>query len=155
MIGRDRDEAERGGSADNFIEVRMSAKVVRVVAAVVEQEGKYLITQRRETAVLPLLWEFPGGKVEEGEGDEDALARELGERLGAVATVERKIGEQWHSYVGYDVCLVLYATTLDPARPLTARRVREFRWVASSDFEKYRFPDADQATVDQLLGIGR
>ena len=48
-----------------------------MVAAVVEREGRYLITQRREQAVLSLMWEFPGGKVEAGEADEEALRREL------------------------------------------------------------------------------
>ena len=59
----------------------MPKQVVRVVAGVVERDGRYLITQRRETAVLPLQWEFPGGKVEQGEKDEEALQRELRERL--------------------------------------------------------------------------
>ena len=45
----------------------MQGRTIRVVAAVLESEGRYLITQRRPTAVLPLLWEFPGGKVEPGE----------------------------------------------------------------------------------------
>src|SRR6185369_12839853 len=68
----------------------MSGKHIRVVAAVIEREGSYLITQRRETAVLPLLWEFPGGRVEENEGDEDALRRELRERLDTDAKIGRK-----------------------------------------------------------------
>ena len=55
---------------------------IRVVAAVIERDGQYLITQRRATAVLPLLWEFPGGRVETGETDKIALKRELGHRLG-------------------------------------------------------------------------
>ena len=45
---------------------------IRVVAAVIAQDGKYLITQRRPTATLPLLWEFPGGRVEDGETHTDA-----------------------------------------------------------------------------------
>ena len=46
---------------------RIPTKTIRVVAAVIEREGAYLITQRRPTAVLSLLWEFPGGRVEEAE----------------------------------------------------------------------------------------
>ena len=47
-------------------------RTIRVVAAVLEKDGRYLITQRRATAVLPLMWEFPGGRVEDGEIDAHA-----------------------------------------------------------------------------------
>jgi 8-oxo-dGTP diphosphatase len=130
-------------------------KTLRVVAAVVEREGKYLITQRRESAVLPLLWEFPGGKVEAGEADEDALRRELRERLDAEVKIGKKLGEKIHEYDGYRVALALYEGILLEGRPLHARRVRDFRWVASSEFDQYPFPDADQQTMDQLLGFQR
>jgi 8-oxo-dGTP diphosphatase len=130
-------------------------KVIRVVAAVLEREGRYLITQRRESAVLPLQWEFPGGKVEAGENDEDALCRELSERLDADFEIGKKIGEKHHIYDGYEVILALYAAKLIPGRPMRAKRVRDFRWVASSEFGQYQFPDADQRTMDQLLGIRR
>ena len=130
-------------------------KVIRVVAAVVEREGRYLITQRRESAVLPLLWEFPGGRVEPDEADEVALTRELRERLDAEAHIGKKLGEKVHEYDGYRVALVLYQATLIEGRPLQARRVNDFRWVSSADFEQYPFPDADQKTMDQLLGFSR
>lgn len=130
-------------------------KIIRVVAAVVENDGLYLITQRRESAVLPLLWEFPGGKVEAGEADEQALRRELKERLDAEAKIGRKLGEKLHEYDGYRVALALYEATLVEGRPLHARRVRDFRWVSSADFDKFPFPDADQQTMDQLLGFSR
>jgi len=61
-----------------------SLRTIRVVAAVIEREGRYLITQRRPTAVLPLLWEFPGGRVEESETDAAALKREVRQRDDAV-----------------------------------------------------------------------
>jgi len=130
-------------------------KTVRVVAAVVERDGQYLITQRREAAVLALLWEFPGGKVEPGEADEAALRRELDERLGAVGEIGKKLGEKIHEYDGYRVALALYEAKLVGERPLEARRVKDFRWVPSSEFENYPFPDADQQSMDLLLGITR
>lgn len=133
----------------------MSREQIRVVAAVVEREGRYLITQRRAEAVLGLLWEFPGGKVEPGESDEAALARELGEKLGVTGTVGRKLGERHHAYDGYDVDFALYSVKLDENRPPFAKHVKEFRWVTSKEFDQYRFPDADQQTMDQLLGITR
>src|SRR6476646_309483 len=111
-------------------------KTIRVVAAVVEREGRYLITQRRDQAVLANLWEFPGGKVEPGESDEQALQRELRERLDAEGHIGKKLGEKVHEYDGYRVALALYEATLSEGRPLMAKRVKDFRWVASSAFEQ-------------------
>src|SRR5258708_36372323 len=58
-----------------------SPRTIRVVAAVLEKDGRYLITQRRAAAVLALMWEFPGGRVEDGETDAQALKREVRHRL--------------------------------------------------------------------------
>jgi 8-oxo-dGTP diphosphatase len=128
------------------------SKNIRVVAAVISRDGKYLITQRRETAVLPMLWEFPGGRVEEGEDDKAALRRELKERLEAEVEVGEKVGERRHDYAGYTLELVLYAATLKKDW-IVAKRVRDYRWVPSTEFDDYTFPDADQRTMDLLLGL--
>ena len=64
---------------------------IRVVAAEIEDNGRFLITQRRPVARMPLLWEFPGGKVEEGESDEAAPKRELLEKLGLAVEVARAL----------------------------------------------------------------
>jgi 8-oxo-dGTP diphosphatase len=128
---------------------------VRVVAAVIRnKDDKYLITQRREFAVLPLKWEFPGGRVEPGEQDEAALKREVHERLGVDVIVDGKLGERRHQYKGYAVELALYAVRL-LGDDLRAAHVRDFRWVGSNEFDQYEFPAADQATMDALLGMGK
>jgi 8-oxo-dGTP diphosphatase len=128
---------------------------VRVVAAVIERDGKYLITQRRSTAVLPGLWEFPGGKVEPGESDEHALRRELRERVGVDVEVKGRMAHRLHRYDGYSVELNLYQTNILAGQEPQALRVNDVRWVASSEFENYPFPAADQATMDLLLGFKR
>jgi 8-oxo-dGTP diphosphatase len=133
----------------------MANRIVRVVAAVIERDGKYLITQRRDEAVLPGLWEFPGGKVEEGETDEAALHREVLGRIGVDVSVAHKLAERHHAYEKYDVHLTLYSCRLDAApeaRQPYALRVKDVRWVSSGEFGQYQFPPADQATMDQLLG---
>src|SRR5258708_31121602 len=86
----------------------MAAPHLRVVAAVISRDDRYLITQRRSTAVLPGLWEFPGGRVEEGETDARALKREVRERVGVDVEVGDCIGRRTHDYVGYYVHLALY-----------------------------------------------
>jgi 8-oxo-dGTP diphosphatase len=128
---------------------------LRIVAAVIARNDRYLITQRRPSAVLPGLWEFPGGRVEEGETDAQALKREVRERVDVEVEVGACIGRRTHDYDGYSVDLALYQATMSETATPTAARVADCRWVASSEFEKYRFPAADQATMDLLLGIKR
>jgi len=126
---------------------------IRVVAAVVERGGKYLITQRRPAAVLPLLWEFPGGKVEEGETDDTALRREVKHRLGVEATPKQLISFVSHPYERYVVDLYLYECELSGGE-IRALAVNAFLWVSSSDFDKYPFTPADEASMNKLLGMG-
>jgi 8-oxo-dGTP diphosphatase len=129
--------------------------LIRLVAAVIERDGRYLITQRRSTAVLPGMWEFPGGRVEDGESDEQALRRELHERLGTEVEVKARMAHRIHHYHGYSVDLNLYQTSIQAGQEPQALRVAEVRWVPSNEFENYPFPAADQATTDLLLGFRR
>lgn len=133
--------------------VPLQQPTIRVVAAMVEREGRYLITQRRPTAVLPLLWEFPGGRVETGESDRDALRRELRERLGAEAMVGQLISFVSHPYEHYTVELYLYECKLETDTPLQALAVNDFRWVLSGEFDSYDFTPADEASMAKLLGV--
>lgn len=131
----------------------MGKNVIRVVAAVIEQDGRYLITQRNEAAVLPLLWEFPGGKVEPDETDEDALVREVRGRIGVDVAVGEKIGEHHHTYARYDVHLTMFACSIEDGhhpRPIT---VNDLLWVQSAELRNYEFPPADEKTMDKLLGL--
>ena len=129
----------------------MTGRTIRVVAAVIERDGKYLITQRRPAAVLPLLWEFPGGKVETGETDTQALKREMLHRLGAQIEVGKLISFVSHPYEHYTVDLFLYECRLTDGK-LEARNVNAFKWVPSSEFEQYPFTPADEASMNKLLG---
>lgn len=130
----------------------MQLPTIRVVAAMVEEGGRYLITQRRPSAVLPLLWEFPGGRVEPGETDSAALERELMHRLGVSVDVGKLISFVRHSYERYVVELHLYECRLARGTP-SKRNVHDFAWVESDEFEHYTFTPADEMSVAQLLGI--
>lgn len=130
----------------------VSTRTIRVVAAVMERDGHYLITQRRSTAVLPMMWEFPGGRVEPGETDQLALKRELQHRLGVEIEVGKLISFVSHPYEHYVVDLFLYECTLltEALQPLA---VNAFTWVASGDFDQYPFTPADEASMNKLLGV--
>jgi 8-oxo-dGTP diphosphatase len=123
-----------------------------VVAAVIAERGRYLITRRRPSAVLPLLWEFPGGKVEPGEDDQVALRREVMHRLGVTIEVAELMNTVRHSYERYTVELHLYACTIVGGDP-QSRNVHEFRWVSSEEFDTYQFTPADERSMSLLLGI--
>jgi 8-oxo-dGTP diphosphatase len=125
---------------------------IRVVAAVIEQDKKYLITQRRGSAVLPLLWEFPGGRVEGGESDADALKREVRHRIGVEIAIGQLISFVSHPYEKYTVDLFLYDCRIEAGSPETLN-VLAYRWVASGEFEQYAFTPADEASMTQLLGL--
>ncbi len=131
----------------------MARKTIPVVAAVIEEDGKYLVTQRRSVAVLPLLWEFPGGRCESGETHARALEREVLERLGASIEVGQLISFVSHPYDHYTVDLYLYECKL-LSRDLQKLAVSDFRWVMSSEFDDLDFTPADEASMSQLLGEG-
>ena len=127
---------------------------IRVVGAMLEREpGRYLITQRSKKATLPLLWEFPGGRVMEGEGDREALVRELKERLELDVTVGEQSMATHHVYPEYDVDFRVFLCRLKtPAEP-SHQRVNDHRWVTLAETANYKFPDADARTLEKLLDL--
>jgi 8-oxo-dGTP diphosphatase len=124
---------------------------IRVVSAELAQDGAYLITQRRKDAVLPLLWEFPGGRVREGESDSEALRRCLLDRVGLDVLVGECTMEVVHEYDAYVLTLMVYRCELPYAQSARAVHVADFAWVRPADFGRYEFPGADQQTVDKLV----
>lgn len=122
----------------------------RVVSAEIAVEGRYLLTQRLPTAVLPLLWEFPGGRVREGETDEQALQRCVRERIGVHIDVDEKLLEVEHDYGDRVVTLLVYRCDLGGERPW-ANKVHALAWVEPEDFADYPFPGADQRSIELLL----
>jgi 8-oxo-dGTP diphosphatase len=78
---------------------RLAGPALRfVVAALIVRDGEVLIGQRRPDQPMALKWEFPGGKIEAGEGPEEALARELDEELGIRATIGPPVTRVRHNY---------------------------------------------------------
>lgn len=124
-----------------------------MVAALIERDDRYLITQRREAAVLPLLWDFPGGRVERGETDGEALAREVQERLGVRVAVGQLISFVNHPYEKYAVDMYLYQCELLDDQ-LSCVGVKDYAWVTSKEMESYPFTPVDEASMNQLLGEG-
>ena len=130
-----------------------TVRTIRVVAAVIERDGRYLITQRRPAAVLPLLWEFPGGKVESTETDAAALKREVRHRLAVEIDAGQLISFVSHPYERYVVDLYLYECRITGG-DLSPLAVHAYKWVTSAEFDRYPFTPADEASMNKLLGVG-
>ena len=128
----------------------MDRPVKRVVSAEIQRGGRWLITQRSSHAVLPLLWEFPGGRVREGEQEEAALIRSLQARIGVEIEVIERLLEVRHDYEDYSVLLAVWRCSLGDQEPYAAS-VAGIAWVDPQDLADYPFPGADQRTVELLL----
>lgn len=132
--------------------MKSSKRKIRVVAAQIERNGRYLITQRKPTSSLPLLWEFPGGRVEAGETDEAALARELKEEMEVEVEVGAAAVAVTHEYDTYIIDFRVYRCRLrSPPNSIRTVGVHDYRWVSPTELDDYEFPGADQATIDALL----
>jgi mutator protein MutT len=124
-------------------------KTVIVVAAVIVDHGKVLMAQRREGDVQELLWEFPGGKIREGEDPRQALRRELKEELDIEAKVGTILDTIYYEYPHYPVLLLFYRCDLERGipRPLGCREVR---WVPVADVGTLPMPPADLPVLEKL-----
>jgi 8-oxo-dGTP diphosphatase len=124
----------------------------RVVAAVIRRgDGRLLITQRKAEDVLGGLWEFPGGKVEEGEPSEAALVRELQEELAVEAEVGARVLLTKHHYEDSNKHLALefFETRIVAGEPQCVE-VADLRWVTPDELGAYEFPAADAALIELL-----
>src|SRR6476660_9324334 len=88
-----------------------------VVAALVRRDGRVLMSKRRADQAMPLLWEFPGGKVEPGEAPEAPLAREVREELGCEIRVGRIHEVVFHAYEEFDLYMLVYACAITAGTP--------------------------------------
>jgi 8-oxo-dGTP diphosphatase len=131
----------------------MSRRQIKVVGAMLEKDTRrYLITQRRPTASLPMLWEFPGGRVRDGETDEVALIRSIKERLGLDVIVDARASQMKHDYPEYDVEFTVFHCKLkDANQAVSHAKVNDHRWVRLAEMGAYKFPDADARTLEFLL----
>jgi mutator protein MutT len=125
--------------------------LIRVVAALIEQQGRLLICQRRRGDFFELQWEFPGGKLRPSETPRDGLAREIREELGSTARIGRRVYRTRHRYKEYSAIVDISffrVSGLSPApRNLCAERML---WSRLEDLPRYHFLPADRALVARL-----
>lgn len=123
-----------------------------VAAAVIELDGRYLIT-RREKGQLEGLWEFPGGKLRAGETLPECLQRELREELGIEVTVGEKLETVTWRYPDRVVVLHFFRCRLSGGE-VAPREGQAMAWVTRDELERYPFPPADASLITRLRGGG-
>lgn len=124
---------------------------VIVAAAVVKRDGRVLLTRRLEGAHLAGFWEFPGGKVEEGEDPERAVVRECREECGIELEVIDVLEVAFHRYERKDVLLLFYECRLREGSPEVSHLgVAEHAWALPSELRRYPLPPPDERLVRKL-----
>jgi 8-oxo-dGTP diphosphatase len=122
---------------------------IKVTAAIIIKDQKVLITQRHPDDAMGGKWEFPGGKIENGETPEACLRRELYEELGIVTEVHNLYAISKHAYPHFTIELLAYNVTIQSGQ-LTLHDHNDYRWASISDLDSFDFSDADKPIVEKL-----
>jgi 8-oxo-dGTP diphosphatase len=122
--------------------------VTVVVAAAIERDGRYLAARRTKPDWAAGRWEFPGGKVEPGESETDALVREIREELGVEIAVGARVPGEWPLHD--DLVLHLYVATLTGGEPQALDHHDKLRWLTPAEFEAIAWLDSDVDAVSEL-----
>ena len=121
-----------------------------MVAALVVENGKFMICQRPAHKARGLLWEFVGGKVEQGETREQALVRECREELGVIVAPGEIYMEVDHVYPDITIHLTLFRAAIVSGRPQKLEHA-DIRFILPSDIPRYAFCPADGAILERIV----
>jgi len=127
---------------------------VRVTAAIIRQNGRILLARRRKDSSLGGLWEFPGGKIEEGETAEECLARELKEEFEIECRVGRFVGSSSHDYPSLSIELLAYEVP-EFVGDLRLQDHDEVSWVRPQDLLSLDLAPADVPIAQTLLDLAQ
>ena len=133
----------------------MSTKLLLVAAcALIDADGRVLIAQRPPGKEMAGLWEFPGGKVEQGERPEDTLIRELSEELGIVVSEAclAPLTFASHAYSAFHLLMPLYVCRRWEGRP-ESKVHSQIAWLRPNRLRDYPMPPADEPLVSHLVTL--
>ena len=126
--------------------------MIEVVAALIWDKDKFMICQRPVHKARGLLWEFVGGKVEQGETKEQALVRECQEELSVTLSVGDVFIDVVHEYPDITVHLTLSNATIVEGVPQKLEH-NDIRWISVSEIDNYNFCPADVKILDRIKSV--
>ena len=133
--------------------MRVIKKTVHVVAAIIENENnEILCALRGPEMTLPNYWEFPGGKVEDGETKEEALKREIKEELGCTINVYEQIEDTTYEYAKVIVRLETFMAKVILGTPVITEHA-EIKWITREELPVLNWAPADIPAIEKLTNI--
>lgn len=123
--------------------------MVEVVAALIWADNKFMICQRPAHKARALLWEFVGGKVEQGETKEQALIRECQEELAVTVSVGDVFMEVTHEYPDITVHLTLFNAVIGEGTPQKLEH-NDIQWITPAEISRYDFCPADEEILQRI-----
>jgi 8-oxo-dGTP diphosphatase len=124
--------------------------MTKVAVAIIEKEGRILIARRIKNDPLKYRWEFPGGKVEEGETAEECVKREVFEELGIDIMVKERICASPYDYAHMSIELLAYKAS-HVSGELKRHEYQRVQWVMPSELDSYDFPEANRPLINRLM----
>lgn len=123
---------------------------IHVACAIIEREGLVLAVRRSQEMIMPLKWEFPGGKIAPGESPEACVRRELVEELGLLVRIERKLPAATHKYSRFTVTLYPFVCSMDGGEMVLHEHSAAV-WLAPDELLTLDWAEADIPIIKGLL----
>ena len=129
-------------------------KRIHVACAIIESGGKVLTAQRSEEMSMPLKWEFPGGKIKDGESPEECLKREVLEELGIQVTVGPPLAPATHRYPTFTVTLFPFICAIAEGE-ITVHEHAAIAWLPPSELHTLDWAEADWPVIKRYQKASR
>ena len=124
--------------------------MIKFVAAVIEKDGRFLLCKRGPGGNCPFLWEFPGGKVEEGETLQECLKREIKEELDLEITVKDFLMTTDFNYEFGSIRMEVFFASAETDKIGKMDSHEDYRWIKTEELDKFEFAPADLPVVEKL-----